>query len=127
MKLCSSLSTLLLCVPGIVCATTEQSVYQQLLDGLQAQNRILSTITDKETARVALPELKQTMATLKALNSQVDENDFWNYLENTPDVKQPLLDEMETLFGELQRLEKANFFGSQPLRNQLEPLIIPAA
>lgn len=127
MKSCLLLPALLLSTPGIVYAQSEQAVYQKLLDGLRTEVRILSSITDADSAHTALPELKKTMQALEALNNEVEEKQLWNYLENTTDVKQPLLDELERLFGELQRIEKARYFGSKQLMQQLAPMVNPAA
>ena len=124
----SLLSGLIISVPGILCAqTTEQEAYQKLADALHRQVCLLSSITNESAAQAALPELKEIMAELSALNQQVDSEQLWRYIENTPDIKQPILEDAEQLLVELQRLESNRFFSVGALRDLLRPLLTPAS
>ena len=122
------LSGLIISAPGILCAqTTEQEAYQELTNTLSREVQLLSSITDEATAKAALPELKELMAKLSALSQEVDNDRLWRHIENTPGLKQPLLEAAEQLLVELQRLEKARCFSVRPLYTQLRPMLIPAS
>lgn len=122
------LSGLIISAPCILCAQEpEQETYQKLAAGLRAEVSVLRGIVDAASAQAALPELKRVMEELRALNDTADERQLMRYIENTPDMKQPLLDEIERLFVELQRLEKARFYQVAPLGALLRSMLIPAA
>lgn len=122
------LSGLIISAPGIVHAQlAEPEAYPRLAAALHRQVELLSSITGAESARSALPELKKVMAELESLNRQVDSEQLWRYIENTPDLKQPLLEDAEQLLVELQRLEIARCYSVRPLQALLRPLLIPAA
>lgn len=106
---------------------TEQDAYQKLEAGLREEVRLLGSIVDASTAKATLPALKKTMEELQSLNTQIDEQQLWRYIENTPAVKQPLIDHVERLFLELQRLEKNRCYSYKPLESLLKPMLIPAA
>lgn len=115
-------------LPGILYAQmTEEQAYHKLADGLHREVLLLERIIDAESAQSTLPALKQVLSELKALNDQVDTDQLWRYLENTPNVKQPLINDTESLFVELQRLAKAQFFSVKPLAELLRPMLTPAA
>lgn len=88
---------------------------------------MLSGIADEATARAALPDLEQTLVELRALHEQVDSEQLWRYIENTPGIKQPLLEDAERLLVELQRLEMAQCYGVEQLRALLSPMLTPGA
>ena len=122
------LSALIISAPGILCAeSAEQAIYQKLVTGLHEEVRVLSSMVDEASAKKELPALQKIIAELKALNEQADEQKLWSYIENTPEVKQPLLDEVELLFLELQRIEKQKCFRVKPLEALLRPMLIPAS
>lgn len=122
------LSGLIISAPGILCAQmTEQEAYDKLGAYLRSEATLLASIEDEASANAALPELKRVMDELKSLNTQIDEQQLWSYIENTPDIKQPLIETVERLFVELQRLEKAKFYSVQPLMKQLRPMLTPAS
>lgn len=108
-------------------ATTEQEAYRQIADGLREEVQLLSGISDAATAQAAVEPLRQVIRKLAALNDEVDEREFWRYIDNTPDLKQPLIEEMERFFVQLRRMEEAKCFGCTPLRKLLEPMFRPAA
>ena len=122
------LSGLIISAPSIVYAQpTEQEAYRQLTTALHRQVELMSGITAEESARAALPELKRVMTELKELERQVNSEQLWRYIENTPDIKQPLMEDAERLLVELQRLEESRFFSVKELRELLRPLLTPAA
>ena len=122
------LSGLIISAPGIVHAQlAEPEAYPRLAAALHRQVELLSSITGAESARSALPELKKVMAELESLNRQVDSEQLWRYIENTPGIKQPLLEDAERLLVELQRLEMAQCYGVEQLRALLSPMLTPGA
>lgn len=122
------LSGLIISTPGIVYAqSTEQEVYHKLASALHREVNLLASIVDKDTAQAALPELRQVVAELKSLHEQVNSEQLWRFIENTPDVKQPILEDAERLLVELQRLETARCYAVRPLYALLRPMFIPAS
>ena len=112
----------------MVCAqSAEHSAYEKLATALHREVELLSNITDASSAKAALPELRRVVEELKALRTQTDSEQLWRYIENTPGIKQPLLDDAERLLVELQRLESAKCYAVQPLYNLLRPMLTPAA
>lgn len=108
-------------------APAEQAVCDRLAAGLRDEVQLLSGITDNASADAAAQPLARVLADLAALNAQVDEKELWLYIDNTPGIKQPLLEEIERLFVQLQRLEKAEFFHSRELSRLLTPIVTPRA
>ena len=122
------LTALIISVPTALHAQlAEDAAYRQLAAGLQQEVQLLASVVDKASAEAALQPLARVMAELKGLNSEVNERDLWRYIENTPDLKQPLIEVTEQLFVELQRLEKARFFQHNGLKKLLAPMLNPAA
>lgn len=114
---------LLASVPGIAQAVPEQDICHRLVQGLHEEVRLLSSIGDEASAESAVEPLCRVMQQLDALHSQVNEDELWLYIDNTPGIKQPLIEEIERLFVQLQRLEDAEFYGSKTLQEALEPLL----
>ncbi len=100
---------------------------RELQQGLNTQVRILGSITDANTAQAALGPLTASMQTLSRMKAGTNEAELWIYLDNTPGVKLPIIVVLENLMVQLQRLEKANFFGNPRLRDLLAPLCGRAA
>lgn len=122
------LSGLIISAPCVAYAqSTEQEVCQRLASALHREVSLLSGIADEATARAALPDLEQTLSELRALHEQVDSEQLWRYIENTPGIKQPLLEDAERLLVELQRLEMAQCYGVKQLRALLSPMLTPGA
>lgn len=116
-------------VPAIVVpmvgADQRQDMVQKshkLQQDLSTQVRILSGITDAKSAQAALKPLTASMQTLKKMKAGTKDAELWLYLDNTPGVKFPIIVVLENLMVQLQRLEKADFFGNSQLRNMLSPL-----
>lgn len=122
------LSALIISTPAALYAQqSEEAVYRQLAAGLQEEVRLLSGIVDQDTAQAAMEPLRKVVEALAALNSQINEKELWRYIENTPDIKQPLIEEVERLFVQLQRLEKAKCFHHTELQQLLAPMLNPAS
>lgn len=127
MRIVQPLFSLSISVSCIALADTEHEVYLKLAEGLQRQVQLLGSIVDAATAQDAIEPLERVVAELAALNKAMSERQLWNYLENTPDIKQPLLDTIEQLFLELRRLESEGCFGNKKLQGILAPMLTPAA
>lgn len=115
---------LLLSIPAALCAElTEQDAYARLAAGLKEEVQVLAGITDATSAAAAVPTLSSVLQKLAALNEQVNEKELWLYIDNTPDLKQPLVEEVEKLFVQLQRLEEAHCYACKPLQSLLAPIL----
>ena len=122
------LSALAVSIPAAFGAQlAEQDAYRQLASGLREEVRLLSGITDAATAAAAVEPLRLVLRQLSELQAQVDERELWRYIENTPDLKQPLIEETERLFVQMQRLEKAACYHHAPLQKLMAPLFNPAS
>lgn len=128
MRTACYLSTLLLCTPAI-CADSapEQDTYRKLCDGLREEVRLLSGIRDEATAQAAVEPLSRVIRELAALNDTADERELWRYIDNTPDIKQVLTEQIELLFVQYQRLEAAECYHCAPLQELLASALNPAA
>ena len=115
---------LLLSIPAALCAElTEQDAYARLASGLKEEVQVLAGITDATSAAAAVPALSSVLQKLAALSEQVNEKELWLYIDNTPDLKQPLVEEVEKLFVQLQRLEEARCYACKPLQSLLAPIL----
>lgn len=122
------LTALILAAPTALHAQmAEEDAYRRLAAGLQQEVELLAGIVDKASAEARLKSLSHVMKELAALNKQVADRDLWRYIENTPDVKQHLIETTEALFVELQRLEKAQCFQHAGLKKLLAPMFSPVS
>lgn len=108
-------------------AQDEPALYEQILNGLREEVRLLRSICDEASAQAAAAPLAQVVHRLAALNDGADENALWRYIDNTPNLKKPLIEEIEQLFVHLQRLENAQFYRHAALEELLRPMITPAS
>ncbi len=107
----------------MVCAEQSQATAEacrKLQEGLGRQVRILSGISDAKTARAALVPLSESMQYLRKMTEDTDNAELWRYLDNTPGVKLPIITILEDMMVQLQRLEKAHFFGDAELQRMIE-------
>lgn len=114
---------------GVACvaqAATEEEVCARLLAGLEEQVELLSSVNDPAGAESVIAPLRENMAALSALNGQVAESRLWLYIDNSQEIKLPLMEQLQLLSVQLQRLAKAGFFGSRELKAQLAPMITVA-
>lgn len=121
-------SALFMSVPALLASeATEQDAYRRLCSGLREEVQLLSGIVDEPSAQSAVEPLRRVVSELAAMNDTVDENELWRYIDNTPDVKQTLIEQIELLFVQLQRLEEEQFYHSESLQEVLAPLLKPAS
>lgn len=119
---CAYLVTALLGATAcIVQADTEETVSEALLAGLQAQVKLLSGVQDAASAAAAVAPLQQNLSELAALNDKVSADTLWLYIDNTAEVKQALIEELQRLSVQFSRLQKAEFYGCSELQALLAP------
>ncbi len=108
-----------LCAPAL--ATPEEAC-RQLGDALAREVEVLGSMTDAASAAAALPQLKAVLAELAAMDRSPEaEKALWIHIDNTPGVKQPLLELVQRLCIQLRRLQKQKFYGNKGLRQALAP------
>lgn len=115
-------------VAPVVCAEQSQATAEacrKLQEGLGRQVRILSGISDAETAHAALVPLSESMQYLRKMKGDTNNAELWRYLDNTPGVKLPIITILEDMMVQLQRLEKAHFYGNEELRRMLGQWLNP--
>lgn len=127
MRLLSMMIGLMLCAAPLAGALSEQEAYEQIAGGLREEVQILTGISDATSAAAAVEPLGQVLSKLAALNGEIGEKELWRYIDNTPDLKQPLIEEIELLFVQLQRLEKAKCYHCAALSKLLGKAFNPAA
>ncbi len=94
------------------------SVCDRLETALEQQVEALTSIKDEETASEYLPKVNESLAVQKALFG-VDERELWNYIDHTDEVKIPLMRVLQRLAAQIDRLQKADFYGNQQLKKTL--------
>lgn len=93
---------------------------------LAEQVKLLSGVTDAPSAAAVLPGLKRNMAALSALQGKVSDAELWLHIDNHPDLKQQLIEQLQMLSVELSRLRKAKYFADRALWAALAPYFTPA-
>lgn len=127
MKCAYTVSALFALSACVLQAASEEDVSEALLAALEEQVELLTEVTDAASAAAALPRLKENMAALAALNGRVPENRLWLYIDNSPEVKIPLIEQLQLLSVQLVRLEQAEFYGNSALSAQLRPVFTSGA
>ncbi len=61
------------------------------------------------------------------MKSESSRAELWRYIDNTPHLKGALIELVQKIALEYQRLEKASFFSSDELRILLAPQLTPDA
>ena len=102
-----------------------EAAYERLHQGLKQELDILSAISDTTTAQAAVEPLQNTLALLAERVVGVSDKDLWYYIENTGELKLPLVEFVQLLSVEFTRLEQARFFGCDDLREALLPQLRP--
>lgn len=95
--------------------TEAESVCERLEDAIEAEIDALESVKDAESAQSAIADVQKALDAQKALFG-VDEYALWNYIEHTGNVKEVLMRCLQRLAAEIDRLEKANFYGNTELR-----------
>lgn len=93
---------------------------ERLQQSMEQVVEALEQIQQREDVEEVLPELRAALDEQKSLLS-VNEEDLWQYIDNTEGVKQPLVDVLSRLALELSRMESAAFFQHEELKSLLLP------
>lgn len=101
------------------------TAYDRLRGGLQEELQILSAISDNATAKAAVGPLSKTLALLAQRVEGVSDKALWTYIDNTQDNKLPLIELVQKLTVQFERIEKAKFFGCHELRETMLPQLRP--
>ena len=118
---------LLIAGAPLVCAGQEQEDYDKLLHAITTEVTILHGITDEASAASSVEHLESHLLLMAQLRKSTDETALWRYIDNTPGIKAPLIEQLEFLFVELQRIEKAEFFHCERLQQLLRVQVTPAS
>lgn len=121
--------TVLALFAGVACvaqAVTEEEVCAQLQTRLEKQVELLSSVQDAESAKAVLAPLRENMAALAALNGQVSEDRLWLFIDNSQDIKLPLMEQLQLLSVQLYRLTMSDCFGSRELKLMIAPMVTTA-
>lgn len=121
--------TVLALFAGVACvaqAVTEEEVCAQLQAGLEKQVELLSSVQDAASAKAVLAPLRENMAALAALNGQVSEDRLWLFIDNSQDIKLQLMEQLQLLSVQLDRLTRSDCFGNRELKIMIAPMITTA-
>ena len=112
------------CVCGVVAAAetpqTPQQACRTLEEALCEETTLLARVVDKASAEALVPELRDCLERLAAMRG-TDEPALWSYIDNTPDAKTRMVDVMERLARQFNRLEREGFFDCAELADALAP------
>lgn len=105
-----------------------EAVCERLVAALSDEVAALESVNSAADAPAGAEKLRASLKKLEAL-FEVDEMLLWQYIDNTPGAKQPIVDVLELLAVQFGRMEKNQFFGNDELRRLLAPQVIssPAA
>ncbi len=110
----------------VASADDVQSIGAALETGLSEQLTILQGMTDASTCAAAFPSLESNFKKLADLNDRVDPTDLWHHIESNAEFKAKLIHLLQSISIEFYRIEQAQFFGCEPLKQLLLPLLVPA-
>ncbi len=112
-----------LCVPAQ--ASPEESC-GRLRAGLEREVQLMAAMTDATSVAEKLPQLQAVLAELAAMDRSPEaQKELWLYIDNTEGVKLPLIELVQQLCVQLQRLQKQAFYGHEGLRAALAPQLPP--
>lgn len=97
-------------------------VCERLVAALEQEVEALESIEEPGDVPAALEQLRAGLQAQEDLFA-VDTKLLWQYIDNTPGAKQPIVDVLELLAVQFVRMESKNFFGSAELRQILTPQI----
>lgn len=119
------------------CVATADDVSRMcddLTSGLDAQLRILSSIQDAQSAAAQVSDLQKNFDALKNLSKSMDDKDdscktteLWRYIDSSPEIKPRLVRCVQQISIHFHRIETAEFYGCEALKNLLSPLLVPAS
>ena len=101
-------------------AETPQQACRALEVALCEETALLARMVDKASAEALVPELRDCLAKLAAMRG-AGEGALWRYINNTPDAKTRMVDVMERLARQFNRLEREGFFDCPELADALAP------
>ena len=97
--------------------------WERLLDALEKEAEALEQMQSPQDVDNALEELRDAVQTLATLATTVDGKELWQYIDNTADMKQPLVDVLSQLALEFSRIDEAGYFNNSELKSLLAPQI----
>lgn len=99
------------------------AVCDRLVAALEQEAEALESITEAGDISAPLAKVRESLAAQQELFA-VDAGLLWQYIDNTEGVKQPIIDVLQRLALQFDRVEKAKFFGSAELRELLGPQVL---
>ena len=118
----------------VAAADDVSSMCDKLTSGLDAQLSILSSIQDAQSAAAHVAELQENFDALKVLSDSMDgegdackTTELWRYIDSSPEIKPRLVRCVQQISIHFHRIESAEFYGCEPLKNLLTPLLVPAS
>ncbi len=119
---CLSLFSLAALVATAPAEASAEAACEQLRAALGRELAAVESVQDAASAAAALPQLKAVLDELALMDrSHEAEKALWEYIDNTPGVKVPLIELLHRLTIEFTRLELASFFGCAQLGELLAP------
>lgn len=112
-------------VATAVCVSAAEpvaDVYARLVESLEMEVEALEQMQQAGEVEESLGKLSAALEAQQALLAQ-DEKELWLYIDNTPGVKQPLLDILSKLALEFSRIEEEMYFNHAGLKELLSPQI----
>lgn len=118
-------------LPAVACvcaavaaqAATPAETCAALCEALGQEVALLQRVTDAESAKAVLGDLRKSMAAQRDLFS-ADDKELWEYIDNTDGAKQPLVELLQRLAAQFSRLEDAKFYNCAELKEQLYDQIL---
>lgn len=108
-------------------AATPESVCSALAEGLSKQQEILAGVTDAASSAAAVGALQDNVRYLNSLHDRVETNELWRHIENTPELKTRLINYLQQITIHLARIEQAEYYGCESLRELLYPMLNPSS
>lgn len=112
-----------ICAAVAVQAATPAETCAALREALKQEVELLQSVTDTESAKAVLSDLRKSLKAQKELFC-ADDKEVWEYMDNTMGAKQPLVELLQRLAGQFTRLEEAKFFNCAELKELLYDQII---
>lgn len=120
------LSALACAVACAAQAEQEEEAYSRLCSGLAEQVSALSGVSDGASASAVVPELRRCLSALAVLQKETEAPTLWHYIDNTPGKKQALVELLQRLCLQFNRLEEAGFYGNAELESLLSQQLNPS-
>lgn len=111
-------SAAFVCAAAVVQAATPAETCAALCEALEQEVTLLQRVTDTDSAKSVLSDLRRSMRKQSDLFS-ADDKELWEYIDNTNGAKLPLVELLQRLAGQFTRLEEVNFYDCPELKEQL--------